>query len=128
MGEGIMAKRHFRNYGREKRIRKEGSEYAEPRKSCAADREGKVSTHTMADKLQVSTHAVNRFAERILDIDKKSIDRKKLWSIAKILRSYLPDNLINESRMHLFDNFYAVINGGIIVTIIERNKKKPCKI
>ena len=119
-----MGQRHYRNYGREKRIQKEGSEYGEPRKSCVSDREGKASSHTMANKLQVSTHAVNRFAERILDIDRKSIDRKKLWSIAKVLRSYLPDNLINESKMHPFDNFYAVINGGIIVTIIERNKKK----
>jgi len=112
--------RHYRNFAREKRIRKEGADYAQPKKSAIADRAGSSSNHRMAKELQVSMHAAYRFAERVLDTDISKSSNAKIWKIAEILRSYLPKNLINESRMFLFDDFYAVINGNIVVTVVEK--------
>jgi len=117
-----MAKRHYRNYGREKRIQKEGPNYDSPRIEPISARGGISCDHEMVRELQVSIHAVNRFAERVLEINSYTMSRTEIWKIARGLRSYLTDNLINESRMLLFDNFYAVINGNIIVTIIKKNK------
>ena len=115
-----MATRHYRNFKREKRIQKEGADYAEPRKSSAASRDGVVSEHRMVKELQVSIHAAHRFAERVLEADTHSMSKDKVWKIAEVLRSYLPENLINESRMCLFDDFYAVINGNIVVTVVKK--------
>ncbi len=115
--------RHYRNYGREKRIQKEGADYAEPRNSCAADKASFKPDHRMVKELQVSIHAAYRFAERVLNTDTEKISKAKLWKVAETLRSYLPDNLVNESRMHLFDDVYAVINGYVVVTIIKKGKQ-----
>ncbi len=112
--------KHYRNYGREKRIQKEGADYAEPRNRCAADKASFKPDHRMVQKLQVSIHAAYRFAERVLETDTEHISKTKLWKIAEALRSYLPANLINESRMHMFDDIYAVINGGVVVTIVKK--------
>ncbi len=117
-----MGKSHYHNYKREKRIQKEGADYAEPRKSCAADRISIKPNHRMAEKLQVSVHAARRFAERVLYVKTDNISNSKIWQIAKMMRSYLPTNLINESRMHMFDDVYAVINGDVIVTIVKKGK------
>jgi len=94
-----MGKSHYHNYKREKRIQKEGADYAEPRKSSAASRDGVVSEHRMVKELQVSIHAAHRFAERVLEADTHEMSRAKVWKIAEMLRSYLPENLINESRI-----------------------------
>ena len=115
-----MGQRHYRNYGREKRMQKEGADYNEPRKSCAASKTGVISAHRMVKELQVSIHAAHRFAERVLEVDTHEMSRAKVWKIAEMLRSYLPENLINESRMCLFDDFYAVINGNIVVTVVKK--------
>ena len=115
-----MAQRHYRNYGREKRIQKEGADYAEPKRSSSADRDCIPAKNRMAKELQVSIHAAHRFAERVLGVDTTNMSKSKTWKIAELLRSHLPKNLVNQSRMYLFDDFYAVINGDVVVTIVRK--------
>ena len=117
--------KHYRSFKREKRIQKEGVDYAEPQQASMSERTGTMETHhRLVKKYQCSLHAAYRFAERVLHEDIKKLEKDKIWSIGKYLRSCLPTHLINESKMHMFDNYYAVINGGVIVTIIDKSKKK----
>ncbi len=117
--------KHYRNFKREKRIQKEGADYAEPQQASMSERDGNMETHhRLVQKYQCSLHAAYRFAERVLHEDIKKLEKDKIWSIGKYLRSCLPTHLINESKMHMFDDYYAVINGNVIVTIIDKSKKK----
>jgi hypothetical protein len=78
-----------------------------------------LSENEYTKNYNVSWHAIKRFAERILNIEPKELNKNKAIMIAKNIRDTLPKHLINEAKYNLIDNFYAVVNGGVVVTVVK---------
>ena len=85
----------------------------------AVEREKVVPDHFLTQNYQVTKHAVIRYIERVLEKNFNDIDKSKLRDIAKMIRKSLPNKIISEAKYPLVDNFYAVVNNGLIVTIIK---------
>ncbi len=115
-----MAGKHYRNYVKAKRDRKDAKNKTKSNKTECADHDGPRPTHKIATEHQVTLHAVRRFAERVFDLDPKALNAIELADIAKTIRSHLPETLVDEAKINLFDNYYAIINKGLVVTIIGR--------
>ena len=85
----------------------------------ASDRPDEVPDHFLTQNYQVTKHAVIRYIERVLEKSFNDIDKSKIRDIANMIRKSLPKKIINHSRYPLVDNFYAVINNGLVVTIVK---------
>ena len=83
----------------------------------------KIPYHEIAKKFQVSIHAAERYAERVFGMNKRDISGQQLYMIAESIRNSLPAVLINEARYNVVDNYYAIVNNGMIVTIISVGRK-----
>ena len=115
-----MAGKHYRNYEKAKRDRKDAKNKTKSNKTECSDHNGPRPTHQIATNHQITLHAVRRFAERVFDLDSQTLNATELEDIAKTIRSHLPETLVDEAKINLFDNFYAIINKGLVVTIIGR--------
>lgn len=79
----------------------------------------KIPFHELAQKYKVTLHAVYRFAERILKIKEKEIEEEKMEQIAKTIVNSLPKKPMSGARYNIFDNYFAVVKGDMVVTIVE---------
>ncbi len=122
------SKNHYRNYGERKKHkdhamikskRKKGNktECSEHGDKC------RIPTHEIAQEFQVSIHAAERYAERVFGMDKRDLNNKQIYAIAKSIRESLPESLLNEAKYNIVDNYYAIVNNGMIVTIVQVGKK-----
>jgi len=123
------SKHHFKVYG-ERKKHKDNATQKSKRKVTSKrpyaehiDKRGRPD-HELARKFQVSIHAVERYAERIFGLNKRDLSGEQAYSIAKAIRESLPDKLINEAKYNVVDNYYALVNNGIIVTIVSKGSKK----
>ena len=85
----------------------------------AIEREKIIPDHFLTQNYQVTKHAVIRYIERVLEKNFNDIDKSKIRDIAKTIRKSLPDKIISEAKYPLVDNFYAVINNGLVVTVVK---------
>ena len=85
-------------------------------------RKGPIPEHDIAVKYNCTWHAVRRYAERIFGMtedEAKYMDQEKGIQIARSIRETLPEHILSETRYNILDNYYAVVNGGMIVTITK---------
>ena len=66
-------------------------------------------------KYGVSKHSVERFCERVLHID---FEASQMVRVAKAIRSHVPSGR-SEGKVPLFDNVYAIMNNGIVITVLK---------
>ena len=123
------SKHHFKVYGERKKHKDHAMERSKRNKgnkhTCESHKKnGKVPTHEIATKFQVSIHAAERYAERVFGMDKRDLSGKQLYDIAKSIRDTLPKIIINEAKYNIIDNYYAVVNNNMVVTIVSIGKKK----
>ena len=98
----------------------------EPRHKSYESKSREVPEHELARKYNVTWHAVKRYAERILDINIHTLNSQKIIMIAKAIRESVPEHMLSETRYNIFDDYYAVVNNGMIVTIVKVGKDE-CK-
>jgi len=119
-------KYHYVNHGtknkRESEKRKKERESKPNNKTPFESKRGLIPEHDLATEYQVTWHAVKRYAERIFKMDPRDLDKNKTHGIAKLIRDSLPTHMLNETRYNLVDNYYAVVNGGMVVTVIKVGK------
>jgi len=94
----------------------------EPRHKSYESKSREVPEHELAKKYNVTWHAVKRYAERILEISSKGLGSDKINMIAKAIRDSLPEHIISETKYNMFDDYYAVVNNGMIVTIVNTKR------
>jgi len=112
---------HKRRSWSNKNIRKRDEEISSRNGYPERDKT-KIPFHEFALKYNVTWHAIYRFAERILKINTKEITNDKIEFIANTIIGSLPDkpnNLIDGAKYIIFDDFKAVINNGMVITIIK---------
>ena len=123
------SKTHRRVYGNRKK-RKDDQTQKDKLKpdnkvTCKVhSKKNKIPFHEIAKKFQVSIHAAERYAERVFGMDKRDVTGEQIYMIAESIRSSLPEVLINEARYNIIDNYYAIVNNGMVVTIISVGRKK----
>ena len=123
------SKIHYVEYGKDKKNRENKKRIERTKRKCEkkpCSDHGKydsVPNHDLAKRFQVSTHAAERYAERVFGLKPRDVSREQLYKIAKAIRETLPEFLINEARYNIVDNFYAVVNNGLIVTVIQAGKR-----
>ena len=120
-------KYHYKNYGtknkRQAEKNRKNRELNPSNKIPFDEKVGLIPEHDLAQEYQVTIHAIRRYTERVLGLDPNiKLDKKETYMIAKAIRISLPEHLINEAKYNLFDDYYAVVNGGLIVTIVKANK------
>jgi len=116
-------KHHFKVQGtkntRDAEKRRHHEETKPNRRIPFSDREVAKTNSSLAEKYQVTWHAVQRYAERVLEISKYELDQTKTEMIAKMIRASLPDVIIDQAKYNIADNYYAVVNGDVVVTITK---------
>ena len=123
------SKNHYKMYGERKKHKDHAVKDSKRKKSnkvtCASHADKlRRPDHEIAQKFQVTIHAAERYAERIFGMNKRDLDGEQLYKIAKAIRESLPSVILNEARYNVVDNYYAIVNNGMIVTIISVGKKK----
>ncbi len=106
---------------KEKRIKKE-KERGPVKTSFESKRSDLVPEHYLAKEYNCTWHAVVRYAERIFGMSNykaRRLDPTQSEQIAKSIRESLPKILINETKYNLVDNYYAVVNNNMIITIVK---------
>ena len=123
------SKTHFKLYGQRKKHKdyamQDNKRKKQNKKTCSSHADKlRMPSHEIAQKLQVSIHAAERYAERIFGMNKRDLDGEQLYKIAKAIRESLPSVMLNEARYNVVDNYYAIVNNGMVVTIISVGRKK----
>ena len=113
-------------------IKKEQKKYKGP--ITKKDREeGLISNHKLSEKYRCTYHAAERFLERVFKQEPTHLTRRNVLRypyedieraaqlIIKSLDVVIRDE--SEGEYPLFDDYYAIIKSGIVVTIIQTTKE-----
>ena len=79
----------------------------------------------------VTNHAVQRYAERVLEVNFEDIDENMIKKIRKSIENMIDDIYFDERMIsvciNLHDNFYAKMREGKVVTIIKKEHNDEYK-